>query len=85
MQELTQSGGKYASAASLTKEILIERLEAMGELVAVKVVEVRVQTLDAASFSVQIDDKANSVGDLEGAIEESEGARRYLQELHLIP
>ena len=32
MQELTQSGGKYASAASLTKEILIERLTALGEL-----------------------------------------------------
>ena len=85
MQELTQSGSKYASAASLTKEILIERLKALGELVAVKVVEVRVQTLDAASFSVQIDDKANSVGDLKGAIEESEGTRRYLQELYLVP
>ena len=85
MQELTQSGSKYASAASLTKEILIRRLKAMGELVAVKVVEVRVQTLDAASFSVQIDDKANSVGDLKGAIEESEGTRRYLQELYLVP
>ena len=57
----------------------------MGELVAVKVVEVRVQTLDATSFSVQIDDKANSVGDLKGAIEESEGTRRYLQELYLVP
>ena len=85
MQELTQSGSKYASAASLTKEALIERLKAMGELTAVKLVEVRVQTLDAASFSVQIDDKANSVGDLKGAIEESEGTRRHLQELYPVP
>ena len=32
MQELTQSGSKYASAASLTKEFLIKRLKGAGKL-----------------------------------------------------
>jgi hypothetical protein len=86
-------GRKYVKQSELTNALLMQYAAAKGDIMPVELFQVNVQKFDGREFTVTMEarpnqeksqsTKSNTVNELKGRIEETDGTSRWQQQLFL--
>ena len=90
---LVMRGRKYVKQSELTNALLMQYAAARGDIMPVELFQVNVQKFDGREFTVTMEvrpnqgksqsTKSNTVKELKGRIEETDGTSRWQQQLFL--